>query len=36
MLVLKQPKDLENLLFSLADDQIVAIIGFLPDPNGLN
>ena len=29
----KTAKDLENLLFSLADDQIVAIIGFLPDPN---
>lgn len=26
------PKDLENMLFNLADDQIFAIIGFLPNP----
>lgn len=28
----KTAKDLENLLFSLHDDQIFTIIGFLPDP----
>lgn len=26
------PKDLENILFNLADDQIISIAGFLPDP----
>ena len=31
----KTAKDLENLLFSLADDQILKIIGFLPDPNNI-
>lgn len=25
-------KDLENVLFSLADDEILAVIGFIPDP----
>ncbi|MGP8330441.1 MAG: ABC-three component system protein [Methanosarcinaceae archaeon] len=28
----KTPKDLENLLFTLSDDQIQSIINFLPDP----
>jgi len=28
----KTAKDLENLLFSLDDDQIFSVIGFLPDP----
>ncbi len=29
----KTPKDLENLLFTLTDDQILSIIHFLPDPS---
>jgi len=29
------PKDLENMLFSLNDDQVFYIIGFLPDPINL-
>ncbi len=28
----KTAKDLENILFSLTEDQILSIIGFLPDP----
>jgi len=32
----KTAKDLENLLFTLDDDQIFSIVGFLPDPNNIN
>ena len=31
----KTPKDLENILFSLQDDQILTITGYLPDPINL-
>lgn len=33
---LKTAKDLENLLFDLDDDQILTIIGFLPDPMNIS
>ncbi|HLP48752.1 MAG TPA: ABC-three component system protein [Candidatus Kapabacteria bacterium] len=29
------PKDLENILFTLNDDQILSITGFLPDPGNI-
>ncbi|MCF6317867.1 MAG: hypothetical protein L3J83_01090 [Proteobacteria bacterium] len=32
----KTPKDLENILFSLDDDQILMVIGNLPDPANIN
>ena len=28
----KTPKDLENILFTLTDDQIISVTGYLPDP----
>jgi hypothetical protein len=28
----KTPKDLENILFSLADDEILTVTGMIPDP----
>lgn len=30
------PKDLENKLFKLSDDQIIAVTGFLPDTNSVS